>query len=179
VTTTSAREFKVAGFVNTSHGRVDTEVRQSVNFKNVQNFDITSSVDTQDIFQETNVVSSTTTTREGGHSVETQETFSYPLTVDITLTFAADGSATQVTTAAQEFKNNVWSPFSSSFVDNKVNSTDTLALNSSFDITGNSGAKSSQSYKAFDSRGEKYSCSLASENNALTSVSGGCPGSNK
>jgi Peptide N-acetyl-beta-D-glucosaminyl asparaginase amidase A len=178
VATTSAREFKVSGFVNTSHGRVDTEVRQSVNFKNVQNFDITSSVYTQDIFQETNVVSSTTT-REGGNSVETQETFSYPLTVDITLTFAADGSATQVTTAAQEFKNNVWSPFSSSFVDNKVNSTDTLALNSSFDITGNSGAKSSQSYNAFDSRGEKYSCSLTSENNALTSVSSGCPGNNK
>jgi hypothetical protein len=178
VTTTSAREFKVAGFVNTSHGRVDTEVRQSVNFKNVQNFEITASVYTQDIFQETHVVSSTTT-REGGNSIETQETFSYPLTVDITVTSAADGSAIQVTTASQEFKNSVWSPFSSSFVDNKVNSTDTLALNSSFDITGNSGAKSSQSYNAFDSRGEKYSCTLASENNALTSVSSGCPGSNK
>jgi Peptide N-acetyl-beta-D-glucosaminyl asparaginase amidase A len=178
VATTSAREFKVAGFVNTSHGRVNTEVRQSVNFKNFQNFDITSSVYAQDIFQETNVISSTTT-RQGGNSVETQETFSYPLTVDLTLTFAADGSVTQVTTASQEFENNAWSPFSSSFVDNKVNSTDTLALNSSFDIIGNSGAKSSQSYKAFDSRGEKYSCSLASENNTLTSVSNGCPGNNK
>jgi hypothetical protein len=178
VTTTSAREFKVAGFVNTSHGRVDTEVRQSVNFKNFQNFDITSSVYTQDIFQETNVVSSTTT-RQGGNSFETQETFSYPLTVDLTLTFAADGSIAQATTASQQFKHKLWSPFSSSFVDNKVNSTDTLALNSSFGITGNSGAKSSQSYNAFDSRGEKYSCSLASENNTLTSASSGCPGSNK
>ena len=178
VATTSAREFKVSGFVNTSHGRVDTEVRQSLNFKNFQNFDITSSVYTQDIFQETNVVSSTTI-HQGGNSVETQETFSYPLTVDLTLTFAVDGSATQVTTASQEFKHNVWSPFSSSFVDNKVNSTDALALNSSFDITGNSGAKSSQSYNAFDSGGEKYSCSLASENNALSSASGGCPGNNK
>jgi hypothetical protein len=33
VKTTSSRQFKAAGFVNTSHGRVDTQVKQTVNFK--------------------------------------------------------------------------------------------------------------------------------------------------
>lgn len=40
VTTSSSRQVKVAGFVNTSHGRVDTEVQQSVNFNNLQSFTI-------------------------------------------------------------------------------------------------------------------------------------------
>ena len=173
VKTTSSRQFKVAGFVNTSHGRVDTQVKQTVNFKNDQSFEITTSTYTQDIFQKTEV-KSTTDTRQGEMVFETQERFSYPLTVDYTLTFAADGSIKQLGSVSQEFQREFWSPFSASYVDNKVSSTDTLELNSSFSITGNSGAQSSQSYNSVDTRGHEYSCTLKSANNVLTNVSEGC-----
>lgn len=175
VTTASSRDLTVAGFVNTSHGRVDTQVKQTVNFSNDQSFAITASAYTQYISQKTEM-QSTTDTRQGGAIFETRERFSYPLTVDYTLTFAADGSISQHGNVSQEFKKEFLSPLFASFVDNQVNSTDTLELNSSFSITGNSGAQSSQSYNSSDTRGNEYSCRLASENNVLTSVSEGCGG---
>lgn len=173
VTTISSREFSVAGFVNTSQGRIDTQVTQSVNFNNVQNFFITASTYTQDISQET-VLKSATTTQHGPVQFQTFETFHYPLTLNYSLTFAADGSGSQLGTVSQEFKDELLSPFFARSVDNKVNSTDTLNFDATGHITGNSGAKSSQSYNAFDTRGLRYSCTLESQNNALTSVSAGC-----
>jgi hypothetical protein len=175
VSTTSSRTFKVAGFVNTSHGKVETEVQQFVNYNNVQNFSITASAYTQDVSQQTSV-QSMTSARQGQSWFQTQETFYYPLTFNYTDTFAADGSATQLSYVSQEYKKGLVSPFYVSFVDNKVNSTDLLDLNSSFEIIGNSQAQSSQSYDWFDSRGENYSCKLASENNALTAIGNGCSG---
>lgn len=171
VTTTSSREFRVAGFVNTSQGRVDTVVRQTVNFNNVQNFVINATTYTQDITEGTDVESSTLT-RQGPAVFAATETFHYPLTLNYTLTFLADGSATQLGTASNEFKHDVLTPFFASSVRNKVSSTDLLDLSPS--ITGNSGQKSSQTFTQFDTNGTHYDCSIAAANNALTSVSPGC-----
>jgi len=38
VTTTSSRQFVLAGWVKTSHGRVKTEIRQQIDFSNAQRF---------------------------------------------------------------------------------------------------------------------------------------------
>jgi hypothetical protein len=173
VTTTSSRQFDIAGFVNTSKGRIDTHAHQSINFSNIQNFSITASAYVQDIAQQTNV-NSTTITRQGVQQFATIETFRYPLTVDLALNFNSDGSGAQSTTVSQEFKNDLLSPFFASFIDNKVNSTDTLDFGSSFHITGNTGAQSSQTYSAFNTGGQAYSCTLKSQDNALTSVGSGC-----
>lgn len=173
VTTVSSREFSVAGFVNTSHGRIATQVNQTVNFNNVQNFAITATTYVQDISQETDVKSATTTW-QGPVPFQTLETFQYPLTVNLSLAFAPDGSGSQLGTVSQEFQNTLVSPFFARTVDNKVNTTDTLNFNSSGHITGNSGAESSQSYNSSNSRGQKYSCTLTSQNNALTSANAGC-----
>jgi hypothetical protein len=173
VTTSSSRQFKVAGFVNTSHGRVDTEVHQSVNFNNLQNFTITASTYVQDISQNTEV-ESRTITRRGITFFETLQKFGYPLTLNFSFIVAADGSSSQVTTASQEFKHDFLTPFFASVVDNTVNAADTLNFNSAGALAGNTGAKTSQRYSSFNTRGEKYSCSLTAENNVLTSVSDGC-----
>ncbi len=174
VSTTSGRQFDITGFVNTSKGRIDTRVHQSINFSNIQNFSISASAYTQDIGQQTNV-NSTTITRQGFQQFASLETFRYPLTVDYTLNFNSDGSGTQTATVSQEFKNDFLSPFFASFVDNKVNSTDTLDFDASFHITGNSGAQSAQTYNSFNTSGQAYSCTLESQNNVLTSISSGCP----
>ena len=173
VTTGSSREFKVAGFVNTSHGRVDTEVHQTVNFNNLQSFTISSSTYVQDITQTTEVASRTIT-RRGPAFFEVAESFHYPLTLNLTLNFAADGSVTQLAAASQRFKHDVLTPFFASSANNQVDSIDTLDLNSSFQITGNTGQKSSQHYTFFNTRGQKYDCSLQAENNVLTSATEGC-----
>ncbi|MGA8102366.1 MAG: peptide-N4-asparagine amidase [Candidatus Acidiferrales bacterium] len=173
VSVTSLRQFGVAGFVNTSHGRIDTQVQQSVNFRNVQNFTINATTYDQDITQGTQV-QSLTTTRQGPVFSETLESFRYPLTMNIDVLVAADGSESQTTTVSQEFDNNIVSPFFVSAVINKVNSTDTLNFDAAGNFTGNTGAKSSQTYDSFNTLGQIYSCSLASENNALTFASRGC-----
>jgi Peptide N-acetyl-beta-D-glucosaminyl asparaginase amidase A len=177
VTTTSDRNFEIAGFVITSHGRIDTEVRQAVNFSNLQNYTINGTTYTQDITQTTGVESKTVT-RRGFNSSVAFQTFHYPLTLDYTLSFLPDGTVTQLANASQKFEQNLLTPFYASWVRDSVNSTDTLDLSSSFSITGNSGQKSDQHYTSFDTRGDKYDCSLAAQDSMLTSVSRGCTAPN-
>jgi len=173
VTTFSSRNFKVEGYTNTSHGKVNTEVRQTINFKNVQNFTINTAQYIQDISQDTDVESQTITW-SGFGSFVSLETFHYPLTMNIGLNFAPDGSFDQQTTVSQAFKLDLLSPFFAGFIENEVNSSDTLNFDSSGALAGNTGAKSSQSYNSFNTRGRRYSCLLASENNVLTSLTQGC-----
>jgi len=119
-------------------------------------------------------VESQTITWSGFGSFVSLETFHYPLTLNIGLNFAPDGSFDQQTTVSQAFKLDLLSPFFAGFVENEVNSSDTLNFDSSGALAGNTGAKSSQSYNSFNTRGRRYSCLLASENNVLTSLTQGC-----
>lgn len=173
VTTNSLRSFRVAGYVNTSHGRVNTDIRQKVNFNNVQNFTINATTYTQGITQNTQI-QSTVTTNDGREPGVVRESFTYPLTLNYTLTFNADGSITQNGLVSQELDHDFVSPLRESRVRNIVRSVDVLDLNSSFQITGNSGQHSSQSYNSFDSEGGAYNCVLKAKNNALTFASEGC-----
>jgi hypothetical protein len=173
VTTNSVRSFRVAGYVNTSHGRVGTDIRQQVNFSNLQNFNITATAYTQDITQNTQLTSTVVTSNGEGPGAA-RESFTYPLTLNYTLIFNADGSITQNGQVSQEFDHDFVSPRLTSLVRNKVKSADTLDLNSSFQITGNSGQQSSQSYDVVDSLGGRYNCTLKARNNALTFASEDC-----
>ncbi|HTA23873.1 MAG TPA: peptide-N4-asparagine amidase [Terriglobales bacterium] len=167
VTTTSQRTFQIAGFVNTSHGKVKTTIQQSVNFSNEQGFKITPSVYVQDISQLTPVNSSVTTGGSGG-SVST-ESFLYPLTLGITVSFP-NGETVETTTVQQEFKHITANPSYSSSVDNLVSSKDSLNFNTGV----NTGAGSSQQYTFADSLGQFYTCGIATKNNVLKAVSSGC-----
>jgi hypothetical protein len=173
VSVTSNRTYRIAGYVNTSHGAIETDVTHNISFSNSQNFDITAQTFTQDIAL-TSGVESHTSTFGGGYRSEFSESFSFPLTLDILEVFNSDGSLSIQTSSDQHYHLSAFSPFYASSTDNEVTSTDTLFLNSSFEITGNTGQQSSQSYTSFDSRGTHYSCSLAAANNTLASVSKGC-----
>lgn len=177
VTVTSARQFTVAGYVKTSHGRVDTTVQQDIKFSNAQQFDITSTVYRQSITQMTTVASKTTT-KEGFLVSEVDKNFSYPLTVDYTETVNADGTIAIPTTIKQQYLVDETDrlngfPIYVSSVSNAVAPTDTLEFDASFNFLGNSGQASSQDYISFDSRGGCYSKKLIAENNVLTGVSRG------
>jgi Peptide N-acetyl-beta-D-glucosaminyl asparaginase amidase A len=167
VDTTSNRRFQLSGYVNTSHGKVTTNIEQSVNFSNLQGFKINANQYVQDISQLT-PVNSTVTTLGYGASFNTQS-FSYPLTMDISATFPG-GDYLQSTTVQQEFQNTVSTPTYNSTVTNLINAKDTLNFNTGV----NSGASSSQQYTFSDSIGQFYSCGLATANNTLKAVGSGC-----
>jgi hypothetical protein len=83
VSTTSERRFTIAGYVNTSHGRVQTTLRQTVSFSNQQRFLISAADYIQKIRQGTEIFSSVDTT--GPHAVaHSDRHFSYPLALDYT-----------------------------------------------------------------------------------------------
>ena len=85
VTTTSSRGFVLAGWVRTSHGKVQTEVRQTIDFSNVQDFVVPGAVSTfvsQKIAQLTSI-SSATKVRAGDRSRETVVRMAWPLKVEI------------------------------------------------------------------------------------------------
>jgi len=178
VSVTSSRKFTVEGFVKTSHGRVDTKVEQDVNFSNVQTFDISASDFVQNITQDT-TVSSKTTTRDGFLEVEVERHFAYPLTVDISEPFNPDGSLSIITSIQQTFESDETDaldgfPIFLSHVSNTVAPSDTLLLNSSFQLVGNQDQKSSQEYSSFDTIHGCFSRTLTAANNVLTNVQNGC-----
>ena len=173
VSVASKRKFTISGYVNTSHGRVTTTVEQEVDFLNEQNFTLSNTAYVQDISQLTTVVS-TTTTNGGGRTAVAQANFSYPLTVDIDIQVAADGSETQTTTIDQKDIAGLRANGGGgdcSFLDEEVKSTDTLNFDASGNFTGNSGTKSSATDFQMDGWDGVYFLGLGSKNNALNSIS--------
>lgn len=176
VNTTSSRSFRVAGFVRTSHGVQHTEVVQDIEFSNLQSFDITSTLDEQNITQETDI--SSTTTRSGGDKPGvTAQTLKWPLQLDFSLTFNPDGSGTQTTTIQQGYQDAELAPTQGGpafrFVSNSVSPSDTLFFNSSFQITGNQNQSSKQSYLSKDTSGDCFSRTITAANGLLTNIING------
>ena len=185
VTVTSARQFTLAGYVKTSHGRVDTTVQQQLKFSNVQTFNITDTIYGQGVTQATTLASKTTT-KAGFFVTEVDKNLSYPLVVDYTETLNSDGTISLATTIQQKYLSNETDrlngfPIFVSSVSNTVAPTDTLQFDSSFNLLGNTGQKSSQEYISFDSRSGCYSKKLTAANNVLTGVSlgDGCGGGDR
>ena len=84
ISVASARNYTIAGYVNTSHGQVSTSISQQQNFSSKQaiDFDVVNfSVLDQNTAVDTSVASSTTVNDNHGTTL-TQETFSFPITVD-------------------------------------------------------------------------------------------------
>jgi hypothetical protein len=176
VTTGAERRLTLAGYVNTSHGKVETTVRQSLSFSNDQKFVVSNTQYVQDIRQGTKV-SSLTETKQG-HAVSVAEKqLSYPLTLDISLAFNADGSSSQTTSSDQSFVSQearIGTPGlpSLGFTSNQVKSADTLLFDASGALTGFQDRKSSQTYYSLSSSG-CYSRTISSQDGLLTAVTDG------
>jgi hypothetical protein len=177
VAVASNRKFAIRGYVNTSHGRVETTVDQTVDFLSNQQFNVGPTTDIQNA-QQTSTVDSRTTTRDAFFVNTTEQHFSYPLTVDFSFLVKSDGSFTQATTVAQkdlihESKSLNGFKFFDSNLSNEVNSTDTLGFSSSGALLGPTGSQSTQTYRAKDSFGHCFSRTLTAAAQVLTSVSDG------
>jgi Peptide N-acetyl-beta-D-glucosaminyl asparaginase amidase A len=172
---TSGRTFAISGYVDTSHGRVLTTLEQSMSYASRQEFDVSPTIDIQNVQQSTRV-DSLVTTRAGGVESASERHFSYPLTLDYSLISNADGTATQVTTSDQrDLEREVRTDLNAraSSLDNHVHATDTLQFDANFNILGNSGSQTTQSYRAQDFSGGCYSRTLTAQAQKLVAVSDG------
>ena len=177
VLVTSKRVFTISGYVNTSHGRVETTVRQSVDFSSNQTFDVSPSTDIQDA-QQLTTVDSTTTTRNGWFQNTSEKHFRYPLTVDYSFVINSDGSYTQTTTADQKDQTDEKHSLDgfglfSSQLSNEVHATDTLNWDSSGTFLGPTGGKTWQAYTWKGAPWQCYSRTLTAIAQKLTSVKDG------
>ena len=176
VTVTSNRSFAIKGYVNTSLGRVETTVAQTVDFKSTQTFDVGATVDVQNAVQ-TSTVSGTTTEQLGPLVQVTQRNVSYPLTVDFSYVQNADGSLAETVSSSQqdlitEKQTLNGFPLLSSSMDEQVKSTDT-EKESATGVLTTGPTDSSASFVEQNSLGQCYSRTLASVNGVLTSVTTG------
>lgn len=176
VTVTSSRSFRVAGFVQTSHGRVDTRVEQNIQFSNSQNFNITNTEFIQNVTQDT-TIASVTKTQGNGEGV-TVDNFEWPLQLDFAFVVNPDGSGFQTTTIQQAYKNKKvvtqnGGPAFSSSVSNSVSPSDTLLFDSSFNITGSQNQANTQQYVSRDSSGACFSRTITAAGGVLTGITDG------
>ncbi|MBB5318518.1 peptide-N4-asparagine amidase [Tunturibacter empetritectus] len=175
----SNRTFSITGYVNTSHGRVETTVAQKVNFLSAQTFDVNvaNGPEIQNLVQ-TSTVDSETTTRDGFLVEKTSKHISFPLTLDYSFVNNPNGTFTQVVSSNQqnlhtEAKSlNGFSLFQSNSQEQVV-SKDTLQFNPDFTVSAPGVGSSSASYRSNDSLGDCYSRSLTAADQKLTSITDG------
>jgi hypothetical protein len=148
ILTSGIHDVAVSGYVITSHGRVDTAVRQRIAFVNDQHVDITASKFYQDITQNTTIASQTQTINGGKRTIATRQA-TWPITVDYHYLVGAS-SATQHVLIQQKLSENATvqgKKDEASSLLNSVTAADTLTFQgSSFSP---SGGKSSQEFKQF------------------------------
>jgi len=178
VSVTSNRQFLISGYIEASGGKLKTTIQQSVDFSNVQAFDITSAAYVQDIEQVTSI-ETTTTQQTGKTTLVNTEQARYPLTVDINVVLNSNGTENQTTTVRQENYDNTSQldngvETSWQLLDNLENSTDDLEISGAGSIIGNSGQLSSQQYTLYNSTGYCYDETLTAASNKLTSFGNGC-----
>ncbi len=180
ISVSSNRRFEISGYVNTSHGRVETTVRQSIDFTNMQEFDVNSNTYSPDIqnAQQLTTVDSHTFTRGGNYSGNVEERFSYPLNINYSLVGNPDGTYTQTTSVDQQDllqktqKVNGSRAYVSN-LSNEVKSADTLTFDANFSVTGSTGSSTTQTYRFKDSFGHCYDRTLTAADHVLTNVSDG------
>lgn len=170
----SNRQFRTAGYVNTSHGTVKTDVIQHIDFSNAMQFDIGSNY-VQNIVQNTKIGSTTTTTSKGQSDVTVTEQ-QWPLTLNYSFVGYPDGSAAQIVSLTEGYKRhdvNTGSGRPAYVSDINVTNSpaDTLVFGDTVFPTGQS---SSERYQFKDNRGGCWDRALTASGGQLTSVTDGC-----
>lgn len=183
ITTRLSRHFVIEGYANTSHGRVDTTVKQTVGFADTQTFTLDTTTYRQQIDQLTSM-DGTSTSRIGRFVTnEYSQHRRYPLRLDYDQQVASDGSAGITTTVRQGYEQKVAQRFGgltlySASVHNTVDTSDTLNYDSGGHFTGHGGQQSAQTFAFHDSLGGCYRGHVTSAGGVVTGDSSGkgCPG---
>ncbi|OOG53289.1 peptide-N4-asparagine amidase [Rhodanobacter sp. C03] len=182
INTNLSRHFMIAGYADTSHGRVQTTVDQTVSFADTQGFTINDTTYRQVSDQLTSVTGASRSSIGRYITGEYDEQVSYPLHLDYNQQAAADGSFTAATSVHQGYaKNESHKLFGiqlySANVANTVDSADTLDFDASGNLTAHNGQQSAQSFAFNDSLGGCYRSSVGTLSGVVSSYTSGqgCP----
>jgi hypothetical protein len=181
-TVSNTHNFVISGYVNTSHGRVETKVEGQANFNNVTNITSTATEYAQDTVQ-TSTVDAKTTTQEGPIFTTKEASFSYPISVNLVETVLSNNNITEATTVDQKYQKEETEtlegfPIFHSSVSNEVKPTDNALFvfnpaQGDYSLGQNSGQSSSQNYVYQDTLGNCYSRTLKVSGNVLNTVTDG------
>lgn len=179
VATHASRSFRTAGYVDTSRGRITTDVTQTVAFRNTQTFAIDPSRYDQGIDQ-LSTVDSTTKTRQGplGLTVTSEAHFDYPLVARFQYTFDEAGNfVTAPSAVTQGYSRQFTKKLGSlvlyrSDVSNSIDTADTLAFTDGA-VTSHTGQRSTQVYRFKDNLGSCYGRDVSTATGVLTAATDG------
>ena len=164
------------GYLDTPQGRAVSNVVQNVRFSNSQQIVNSATQYEQNIRQ-----TSTALQHAYGYPLDgpasADTNWSFPLTMDINLRFANDGSFSQATTVAQNYSlQYVQAGPGGHYASSRKqtdNAADTLNFDSSGNFTGPAGQQAAQGYVFTASDGSCYSRSIAATAGAITQVKDG------
>jgi Peptide N-acetyl-beta-D-glucosaminyl asparaginase amidase A len=178
ITTTNTHDYTIAGYANTSHGRVWTTVDGIVNFRNDTTVALTASNEEIQNEVQSSTVDQKTTTQDGFLFTTHETHFSYPFKINLTDTFLSNGDVPQVTSIDQGWEKEETRtlggfPIYRSSASNEVktqDSTEFVFSNGGYSLGPSTGQSSSQTYKVNDSLGYCYSRTLTAADLLLTGV---------
>ena len=180
ITVGSKRSFSISGYVNTSHGRVETTVSQAVNFLSTQEFNVDPTTGVPEIqnAQQTSTLDSHTSIRGGPNSGTIDQHFSYPLVIDYTFNQHPNGNYYQTVTADQQFlvrqvNNTGEGPAVVSNEINHVHSMDTYNWDANFNPLPPTGANTTQTYRLQSPSNSCYDRTIHATTQTLVSVHDG------
>jgi hypothetical protein len=173
----SNRQYTIVGHVATSEGEKVSTVSQDVTFNQTQLFTINESEYVQDVKQTTNAYAASSA-NVGGLETNTSNSFSFPLTVNLSEVANQQGGYSVTTQVSQQWLDKTEQSQGSlaeysSQASNTVNAKDTLLYDSSFNYLGHTGSATTQTYNSNDTNGDCYSRTLTAANQKLTSLTDG------
>ena len=173
---TSSRSFLVSGYVNTSHGKVQTDVAQTMSFTNAQTFYVTTDYtnENQTVKQLTSIASHTTTRSAAGTQVDSQ-LIVWPFTLNSAYTFSPGKQITAITQGVSEnhlTTFNGW-PVYFSMMEVSENTSDTLLQDSKGDWIPQH-PFNTERFIYMDSTRACWDRTVSAGSGALTSYTDGC-----
>lgn len=180
IDTSATHGVSLDGYVNTSHGSVETIVQQDVAFKNNQQVVSNATEFQQNIVQDTQVTSTVTTISGPGIRTDVRVQKDWPLTLDYLFAVNPDGSAAQTVSVTQgkveqsathSTAGGTPARTSLSYIDK---SADTLNFYTDGTYAPSNRA-ATQQYTFSTNTGSCYSKTIAAKDGVLTSsTTGGC-----
>jgi hypothetical protein len=178
INTTISRQFVIEGVANTSKGRVQSTVKQTVGFDNTQTFTINGSQYRQVINQTASVDSNSQSKIGSLITADYREKVSYPFSLDFNETINGQGGINIASTVQQGYQKHLAHRLFginlfSADIANTVNSSDTLVFDISGNLISNTNQQSSQDFSYTDSLLGCYKASLTTAAGALASFTNG------
>ncbi len=179
VMVTDAQSYKLTGYVNTSHGTVDTAVESQLSFSNEQ---VDTKAGSTQAWTQMTRASRKTITREGLLATEKVDNLTFPFKAYYNFAQNPDGSGSQTVSFDQkltEYKSESllgYLLYESSMTD-EVKPVDTLDFDASFNITGEPVDTSTETYTYTDTLGHCWDRTVSADNEKVSAVSDGkaCP----